>query len=1219
MTHVTGVEKSRILGRAAIAVAAALVLGTGGLWAATQYLNDGARQNNNGGWDIPTQGSCTTDVSKATRPDCLALRLVAASTAVCTAAPIFGAWTTSGVCNDLINTTQVTCEAQPDRLWNAGPSGTNTCAVVMKGDDRNNVVCAQHRGTWVTAGTCIGVWTFPNSSTYVPPLFTGATNPGPGDQCLRCHNAITQYNGPRVRDVENFLYTGHKNMSRKVAVGKPWGGPPFDCTNPLYTDEQACEDHGAQWNPTVYPSDDIGNPIDWINGRITVGASTFDMTWIYGDWLSPLPRTIYKAPAGAATCSIPLAGACSSPLLLTQVDCQANAGTWTSNSTQVGCLFNGGLWILNAGASYSCARCHTTGWTSDATVNTAKEPEKSFPGITWARTSDAGFGMVNLAGGVTGDPNRSSSWDNFGISCPRCHSSAVDNATGTPPGTPPFTAPTGMSSHHSTLTAADVATGAGYCTDSRFTAQAQCDAVGAAWLTACSVAGVCSNLAYTTSGTCLAGGGTWTKYDTQALCQGALATWYTSSCNVAGICNTLNPAHSTQVLCEGAGGQWAAATDIVRCLDIHEFGKENSVPAYAAAVWTGSKTNRGQIITGLCMGCHRQETGGMPYANTTNSAGTLDTVNPGQYVKVGPYHSTVTFLSHPHGNMFLNSPHGQFTGTFNQIPTGKFNFAGTGLYKSFFQMEGEAANTGNGCTGCHDVHESAVEKTSPFPAVHNECTECHAKNLNLIQHPSGGGTPLEHVATDPVEACETCHMPGGQHMFRIKADASYTTFPTAALTSVVNANTSPAGAFTNAVWVDMDHACGQCHGGGLGQNTTPTTGSVAAGSKVLTVSTTAGFLAGERVRIADAGSLTYDDAGAVINGDFETYIISVVPPSTINLAGTAPISVAGKAVVQNPSDPGAPYMTRAELAVKAKGMHNDKPSVSFGYTLGSPNTLMVNVNASASTCSGSNANCDAYDWNWGDGTAHGTGVTTSHTYATAGAMPITLTVEEFGVGGTSLTRTVNVSTPDFPPTVAGSCALDPDTWIETLTDTSTDDHPPVKQVTVSWGDGSALFSDTTAPFGPATHTYFNAGTYTITHKAIDSIGQQSTRTCIAAPAYFTISGTVYTPAGPGSPLASATVIVKNGTTTVGAALTAINGTFTVGNLKPGTYTLTITRSGYTFNVPAATVMVGPSKSGNAITALTGLATVPRFPSLDAKGKHGGRHSNAGGGLSSPPR
>ncbi len=1139
---------------AALALVLPLLLDWSTARAAVQYLGNGALQNANGGWDLPAQGTCPADPSKVTRPDCLALRLNIVQ-ASCVAPNL--SWTTGGVCNDLVNTTQGACQAAPDRLWN---SATGVCAIVMKDDDRNNVTCALHGGTFVATGTCIGVWIMPARTAYTPNLLTSNS---PGDQCLRCHNAETQYNGTRVRDVENFLYSGHMNMARKVKVGMPWGGPPFSCSSVLFTDEQTCEENGAQWNPTVYPSDDTGNTFDWINGRINASGGPYDLAWIYGDWLSPLPRAIYRAPASSSQ-------VCSDPRY--------------SNST---CVANGGILINNAGASYSCARCHTTGWTSDATINTAtnidgKDPELSFPGITWDRSSNAGFGVVNLSGGVANDPNKYASWDQYGIVCTRCHSSAIDTTTGT--GSPAqYSAPAGMSSHHSTLTASDVSSGAGYCSDSRFTAQAQCDAAGAAWLTACSIAGACSAPAYTTSGSCLANGGSWTKYDTAVACTTAGGTFYTSSCNLAGVCNTLNPAHSTQALCEAAGGQWAAASDIVRCLDIHEYGKENGVAAYTAAVWTGSKTNRGPIITRLCMDCHRQETSGMPYANASATAGTLDTVNPGLYLKVGPAHNTVSFVSHPHGNMFLNSPHGKFTGTFNQIATGKFSYAMTGDYKSFFQTDGEAANTGNGCTGCHDVHESTVPKTSPFPAIREECTECHAKNLNVIMHPHGTGTPLENLATDPVESCETCHMPGGLHLFRVKADAAYSTFPSGALTGTVNANTSPDGTFTNAVWVDMDHSCGQCHGGGTVQAST--TGGIPNGSKVLTVAATTGFAAGERISVADAGSLSYDDVGSVVSGDFETYIVSVVPPGTLNLAGAASATVSGKSVLQNPTKNGAGYMTRTQLASLAKGIHNDKPYVSFGAKLGSPNTLTVMVDASASTCSGSSANCDAYDWDWSDGSAHGSGVTASHTYASAGAKSITLTVEQYGVNGNSLTRTVTVYAPDGPPVIGSTCTWDPNTWTMALADTSTDtDGTGVKQVTVNWGDYSLLASDTTAPFGPFSHAYLNVGSYAIIHKAIDTIGQQSTETaCTAAPAYFAIGGTVFASGGI-TPVSSAAVTLSKGGSVVKTVYTLANGTFAAGFLKPGTYTLTITKVGYTF--PAvAPITVGPSSAGNNVSAM----------------------------------
>jgi hypothetical protein len=61
----------------------------------------------------------------------------------------------------------------------------------------------------------------------------------------------------------------------------------------------------------------------------------------------------------------------------------------------------------------------------------------------------------------------------------------------------------------------------------------------------------------------------------------------------------------------------------------------------------------------------------------------------------------------------------------------------------------------------------------------------------------------------------------------------------------------------------------------------------------------------------------------------------------------------------------------------------------------------------------------------------------------------------------------------------------------------------------------------------------------------------------------------------------------------------------VGNLKPGVYTLTVVRSGYTFTVPAAGATVGPSSPGNDITALTGLLSAPKQLSKDRqKPRHG---------------
>src|SRR4029077_13692031 len=109
-----------------------------------------------------------------------------------------------------------------------------------------------------------------------------------------------------------------------------------------------------------------------------------------------------------------------------------------------------------------------------------------------------------------------------------------------------------------------------------------------------------------------------------------------------------------------------------------------------------------------------------------------------------------------------------------------------------------------------------------------------AVDLAKIRHLAGPGTPLERMATEPSEPCVVCHMPEGRHLFRINADPSYSTFPIpAALTTTQNANTAPDGTYTRAVWIDVDAACGQCHGGGTAH--AETTGAIATGSRILTV------------------------------------------------------------------------------------------------------------------------------------------------------------------------------------------------------------------------------------------------------------------------------------------------------------------------------------------------------------------------------------------------
>ena len=1181
-----------------------LALGAGTAFAAVQYLNDGAMQNASGGWDLPDKGMCYPDNSITTRSECVATQFTATYPDSTTCVAALGSWVTAADSRQTFNCidgtkTLATCvDDAPSATWPAGidRKWTNgVCALTMKGYDRNKVVCANQGGTYTLAdGMCIGAWIMPNAESYTPPLLnrTGF-NPSTGDQCLRCHRADTQWNSTRIRDVDSFVMTGHKNMARKVdpSTHNPWAGP----------------------GGTIYPTDSSGNPFVWSGGQITIGGNPTQAFWLYDGWLEDphLPTVIYNAGSNGTT---------GKPLM-----------------------------------SYSCARCHTTGWTSDATVNTAKEPEKSFSGITWDGTTLGTTGKVNLAGGVSGDTNKYGSWDLFGITCTRCHGTVVDNAT-----TFPYSAPSGYSTHNNGFTGAD--SGSGYCSVAGPTNTAACTAAGGTWLKTS-----CSDGASTTQAACVAAGKVWSfsscsannpasTFGTvggvpQAYCSTPSAT-YTSkaACTavVGGAWTDVTSAYGTLAACSGAGWNWdgtskcfacyvpnATYTTAAACAAVNinplsvtwtnAFASDTYSCIDAGGEYTGTKTQRGQIITATCMGCHRQEASGLPYGatNVTSTYGTqaacaaagktwtsqagpaafpnssaicvdYGSTDPGQQEKVGPYHNTITFPSHFHGNQYLNSPHGKFTSTFDKIATGKFNYAGTGEYKSHFMADGESLNTGNGCTGCHNVHKSVVEAANPAGGGVKECTECHAKNLALLQHPSGIGTPLEK----PAEACAVCHMPEGLHFFRINASASYSTFPASAFTttSVVNANTAPDGNMTNAVWVDLDMACGQCHGGGNGNLTT--SGTIAAGSAALSVATGQGvnFAMGDRVTISGAGSAVGQPA------DFPTYVQSVAG-DVVTLVGKATLAVTNAQVVKNPTANGAAYFSKAQLETYARGMHNDAPAAAFSYSYGNPNTLILNVDASSSTCSGSNANCNAYDWDWNDGSAHGSGKTASHTYLAGGTYNVTLTVTQYGMMPGTKTAIINIYAPDNSPTLSSTCTFDPNSWTATVVDGSSDPQG-VKQVAVLWGDGSVVSSQTIASPSPGTptgltftHTYIVPAQplsapvpFKITEKVYDTLGQrtQQVLTCTpaVAPAYFTIGGTVRTSLADGSKAVNlAFVQVKNAANkVVGQAYTNISGTYLVKYLKPGTYTVVVTKAGYTFPAPAS-VPVGPNGT-NDVVAVT---------------------------------
>jgi hypothetical protein len=1155
-----------------VAIAAMVLLAAAPAWAANQYLADGVKQNPaTGAWVLPDKGTCypVEGAAITTRPECVATifpTYTTSSTCATAARGTFNA--TANVCVDNVNNTALTCvDSAPSAAWPQGIDrkwSGGACLLTMKGYNRQKVTCANQGGTYgpigtvipaYSAGACQGAWIMPDGPTFTPPLLTSTgASPGPGDQCLRCHRTDTQWNVNQVRLVEMYTSTGHRNMARKVTAGTPQIGP----------------------DGTAYPTDSTGAVFNWTAGTVAGNV----LYWIYDGWFeSPnLPASVAAVPAASG----------------------------------------------KAGVSYSCGRCHTTGWTSDAVIGPstggfAKEPEKSFPGITWdGVTGHATNGQVNLAGGVAGDTNPAASWDLFGITCDRCHGAvAANNVTGTLP----YSAPTGYSTHNNGMTGTS---GNGYCSIPGPTASAQCTAIGGTWLTtACSdgiqitqaaclaagktwtfatctannpasttgtVGGVkqayCStpDATKTTSAACAAViGGSWTDqtsiYTTSGACTAAGFTWLSSKCQV---CYTPNASYATGPACAAVNisplsTTWtnAYATDADSCID-------------AGGKWADTKSNRGQVITSLCMQCHRQETSGLPNTNgtctvggkTTNGAcvaagGTWTETGNGLPVTVGPYHNTVTFPSHFHGNQYLNSPHGKFTGKFPAIATAPFGYGGPDVYQSFFITEGEIAGAGNGCTGCHNVHKSTDPVANPAGGSVKECTECHAKNLAFINHPSGVGTPLEK----PAEACASCHMPAGEHFFRINVDKNYTTFPMpAAIAANTDANTSPDGAFTKAVWVDLDASCGQCHGGG--SVNVKTTGTVATASAVLTVASSSGFVPNEKIRITGAGAYYYNSGAA--HHDLDTYVKSVDSPTQITLAGAAPFGVTNAAVVQNAVSNNASWFSRTTLQGYATGIHNDKPTALFTASYGANGSTVV-TDASASTCSGSNANCAAYDWNFGDGSAHGSGVSATHTYVTPGAYTITLSVTQYGFQPGVATRVFNAYATVNRPVAAGTCSVNYTTWIASCSNTTSG---TMQVASINWGDGSVVSNVTGLGSGPFTHTYLLPNNATIKLAVVDPSGQSASATIGSVTGasfqFYSITGSVTQNDGV-TPIVSAQIQYLQGGVVKRSVTTGATGTFNTGNMKPGTYSVKVSRMGYTFANPP-NVTIGPSVTGQLYKA-----------------------------------
>lgn len=162
----------------------------------------------------------------------------------------------------------------------------------------------------------------------------------------------------------------------------------------------------------------------------------------------------------------------------------------------------------------------------------------------------------------------------------------------------------------------------------------------------------------------------------------------------------------------------------------------------------------------------------------------------------------------------------------------------------------------------------------------------------------------------------------------------------------------------------------------------------------------------------------------------------------------------------------------------------------------------------------------AYMWDFGDGES-ATGLTATHTYAEAGTYTITLTVTDDDGDNTSTSSDVTVTEP--PANVAPVAAFTLAASDLTVAVDGADSYDPdgtIASYAWSFGDGGS------AEGQQATHTYAEAGHYTVTLTVTDDDGESSS---------VTDEVTVVAPAANEPPTASFTTITSGLTLTVDAS------------------------------------------------------------------------------------
>jgi hypothetical protein len=534
----------------------------------------------------------------------------------------------------------------------------------------------------------------------------------------------------------------------------------------------------------------------------------------------------------------------------------------------------------------------------------------------------------------------------------------------------------------------------------------------------------------------------------------------------------------------------------------------------------------------------------------------------------GPYKPSMSHGANG-AQTFLNSPHARFIGTLDQTAQNSSDLSVTlnGTYNSSFTDWGEApgsrtgstgdlypgtggpsgdATKNGGCASCHDVHNTLinVNATNVSPALVKQCTDCHSEHAQAVSHPTGVNTPFPNGFGDS-ETCKVCHMAGASgvatyHYFRINPAVNYYTFPSASqyyssgggnqqtntFVETWYPRSGPATSY-NASALDIDIACGQCHLGGNGANPygiAPPTSGIPVYSRA--------FLADKASNMhnTQAPAPTFGPAYPYI-GPLTTVVITGIPGSSIfyTLDGSIPlvsinssqqyVSAAG-GTIRCAGNPCSLPMTSSETiyAVAAGAASNQyKPSAVAGGTFSVPQVPRPVISPSGG----------------------------NYTYSSTSSPTFTISDSQ---SGTTIYYTTDGSTPTAPPTGTTQTYSGP----VTVT-TST-----VKAIAVETGNtNSAVAGPVTFTMKLAVPVFSNVGanwpgTYTGSATVLftDTLGTASF--C------YTINGT--TPTGTTAGTCTNGTLIGAGkaftvTTTTAVKAIAVATNYTPSTLVSGNYTI----------------------------------------------------------------